>query len=58
MAACTAKSLGAPAFLQPSFRERAKEWDEEADAAAEAELRAMLDGAGLAAEPQRATTTA
>ena len=52
-AACAAKGLGAPAFLQPSFRERAAAWDDEADAEAEAELRAMLDGAGLQQQAQQ-----
>jgi len=50
MAACVAKGLGAPPFLQPGFKERAAEWNAEADEQAEAELRAMLDGAGLTDE--------
>ena len=55
-AACAAKGLGVPPFLQPGFKERSKEWAEEADAEAEAAVRAMLDGA--AAEPPRASTAA
>ena len=47
-AACAAKGLGAPAWLQPAFRARGEEWAEEADAHAEAELRKMLDGAYVA----------
>ena len=44
MGACVARGLGAPPFLQPAFRDRGDVWDEEADAQAEAELLAMLDG--------------
>ena len=43
-AACAARGLGVPAFLQPGFAKRAEGWDDEADAQAEEQLRAMLDG--------------
>ena len=43
-AVCVAKGLGFPEVLTPSFAPRDGEWDDEADAQAEAELRAMLDG--------------
>ena len=47
----------APAAAELVSAKRASEGAEEADEAAEAELRAMLDGAGLGEEPQ-ATATA
>mmetsp|Transcript_37339 Transcript_37339/g.120336 ORF Transcript_37339/g.120336 Transcript_37339/m.120336 type:complete len:331 (-) Transcript_37339:248-1240(-) len=42
--ASAARGLGAPPLLQPSFAARSDEWLAEADAEAEAEVRAMLDG--------------
>ena len=57
-AAMVAKGLGAPPLLQPGFAKRASEWADEADEAAEAELRAMLDGAGLGEEPHASAARA
>ena len=45
--AISAKGLGVPPFLVPGFRQRGVAWDDEADAEAEAKLRAMLDGEEL-----------
>ncbi len=42
-----AKGLGFPAVLRPGFADRAAEWGDEADEAAEAQLRDMLDGKDL-----------
>ena len=55
MAACVARGLGAPPLLQPGFTARAADWSAEADEAAEAELRAMLDGVGLVDERSSAS---
>ena len=52
--ACAAKGLGAPAWLQPAFADRSPAWDSEADEATEAELRRLLDGTELTAQPAAA----
>ena len=58
-AACVARGMSFPAFLQPRFRDRADGWaGAEADAEAEAELRAMLDGAGLTADDAKVASAA
>ena len=46
MLASAARGLGAPPVLTPGFLSRGAQWSEEADAEAEAELRAMLGDAG------------
>ena len=47
--ASASRGLGAPAFLQPAFRDRAAGWSEEADERAEAELLSMLEGGSAGA---------
>ena len=42
-AACTLRGLGAPALLTPGFLARGAHWSDEADAAADARVRALLD---------------
>ena len=51
-----AKGLGAPSFLQPSMANRSGQWDEEADAQAEAEVRRMLDGSLTPSAASTSTT--
>ena len=53
-AACAARGLGVPAFLQPAFTDRGEVWGAEADERAEAALRALLDGEGPAAPVEEA----
>ena len=48
----TRDGVGVPPLLQPSFARRSDEWTAEADAEAEEELRAILDGEYL--EPRAA----
>ena len=55
-AAMVAKGLGAPSFLQPSMANRSGQWDEEADAQAEAEVRRMLDGSLTPSAASTSTT--
>ena len=51
--AATARALGAPPVLTPGYAKRAPEWDAEADAEAEEQLRALLDGEGVEEDERR-----
>ena len=57
-AACVARGLGMPPFLQPRFADRSQQWAAEADGEAEEELRKMLDGQVEIAGEQPAAASA
>ena len=42
-AACAMKGLGAPPVLTPGFAARDQQWSEEAEAAADARIRELLE---------------